>query len=92
MKYSVITINYNNSKGLRATIESVIQQSCDDFEYIVIDGGSDDGSIEVIKEYKDKISYWVSEKDRGKGSDRATGSNLSALSGFNRLLTRMWWV
>ena len=65
MKYSVITINYNNSKGLRATIESVIQQSCDDFEYIVIDGGSDDGSIEVIKEYKDIISYWVSEKDRG---------------------------
>ena len=65
MKYSVITINFNNSKGLLSTIKSVIGQTSHDFEYIVIDGGSDDGSLEIIKEYADKIDYWVSESDRG---------------------------
>ena len=65
MKYSVITINYNNEEGLRKTIKSVVGQSFTDFEYIVIDGGSTDGSVGVIKEYSDKINYWVSEPDRG---------------------------
>lgn len=50
-KFSIITINYNNKEGLRKTIESVVGQSFRDFEYIIIDGGSTDGSIEVIKEY-----------------------------------------
>lgn len=48
-KFSIITINYNNKEGLRKTIESVVGQSFRDFEYIIIDGGSTDGSIEVIK-------------------------------------------
>ena len=65
MRYSVITINYNNREGLRSTIESVLGQSCTDYEYIVIDGGSTDGSVDVIRESADKIAYWVSEKDRG---------------------------
>lgn len=65
MKLSVITINYNNRDGLRQTIESVVGQTFRDFEYIVIDGGSTDGSVDVIKEYADKIDYWVSEKDNG---------------------------
>lgn len=65
MRFSIITINYNNEKGLRKTIESVIQQKFLDYEYIVIDGGSTDGSIEVIKEFERHISYWVSEKDNG---------------------------
>ncbi len=65
MKVSVITINYNNASGLRKTIESVVNQTCKDYEYIIIDGGSTDGSIDVIKEYSDKITYWVSEKDNG---------------------------
>ena len=79
MKLSVITINYNNSDGLRKTIESVINQTYKDFEYIVIDGGSTDGSVDVIKEYADKIDYWVSEPDKGiynamnKGIDVAKG-------------------
>ena len=47
-KFSIITINYNNKEGLRKTIESVVGQSFRDFEYIIIDGGSTDGSIEVI--------------------------------------------
>ena len=50
-KFSIITINYNNKEGLRKTIESVVGQSFRDFEYIIIDGGSTDGSIEVIKEF-----------------------------------------
>ncbi len=65
MKYSIITINYNNREGLRKTIESVINQTYTDFEYIVIDGGSTDGSVEVIQQYADKIGYWVSEPDKG---------------------------
>ncbi len=65
MKYSIITINYNNREGLRKTIESVVNQSYRDFEYIVIDGGSTDGSREVIEEYAGHIDYWVSEPDKG---------------------------
>lgn len=64
-KLSIITINYNNRDGLRKTIESVVNQTWQDFEYIVIDGGSTDGSVEVIKEYADRIDYWVSEPDKG---------------------------
>jgi glycosyltransferase involved in cell wall biosynthesis len=62
---SIITINYNNSKGLEKTIESVVSQSCRDFEYIIIDGGSLDASVNVIKKFSDRINYWVSEKDTG---------------------------
>lgn len=64
-KLSIITINYNNRDGLRKTIESVVNQTWRDFEYIVIDGGSTDGSVEIIKEYADRIDYWVSEPDKG---------------------------
>lgn len=79
MKLSVITINYNNRDGLRKTIESVVNQTYMEFEYIVIDGGSTDGSVDVIKEYAEKIDYWVSEPDKGiynamnKGIDVAKG-------------------
>lgn len=65
MKFSIITINYNNCAGLRSTIESVVGQTCREFEYIVIDGGSTDGSLEVIKKYSEKIDYWISEPDSG---------------------------
>lgn len=79
MKISVITINYNNCSGLRRTIESVISQTNTYFEYIVIDGGSTDGSVNVIEEYADRISFWISESDNGcyhamnKGVGFATG-------------------
>lgn len=65
MKYSIITVNYNNKEGLRKTIESIIHQTYRDFEYIVIDGGSTDGSTDIIREYDKQITYWVSEKDNG---------------------------
>ena len=63
--YSIITINYNNELGLRRTIESVVRQTYEDYEYIIIDGGSTDGSVKIVQEYSDKIDCWVSEKDRG---------------------------
>ena len=78
-KLSIITINYNNCDGLLKTIKSIVNQTWKDFEYIVIDGGSTDGSVEVIKEYTDRINYWVSEPDKGiynalnKGVDVAKG-------------------
>ena len=65
MKLSIITINYNNRDGLQKTIESVVSQSFKDFEWIVIDGGSNDGSRELIERYAESISYWVSEPDNG---------------------------
>lgn len=86
MKYSIITINYNNRDGLRRTIESVVNQTCRDFEYIIIDGGSTDGSVEVIKEYADRIDYWVSEPDKGiynamnKGIRQAHGEYLNFMN------------
>lgn len=65
MKVSIITVNYNDKVGLESTICSVLKQDCREFEYIIIDGGSTDGSVEVIQNYKEKIDYWVSEKDNG---------------------------
>ncbi len=65
MKFSVITINYNNHVGLRRTIKSVVSQTYDNYEYIIIDGGSTDVSVNVINENSDKIDYWVSERDKG---------------------------
>lgn len=65
MKISIITVNYNDAVGLEGTVCSVISQKNDEYEYIIIDGGSTDGSVEVIKKYSDKIDYWISERDCG---------------------------
>lgn len=86
MKYSIITVSYNNCEGLRRTIESVIHQNFRDFEFIIIDGGSTDGSTDVLKAYDEHISYWVSEKDAGiynamnKGIKKATGDYLNFMN------------
>lgn len=86
MKYSIITINFNNREGLCKTIESVVSQSFKDYEYIIIDGGSTDGSVDVIKQYADKIDYWVSEPDKGiynamnKGILKAHGEYLNFMN------------
>ena len=87
MKYSIITVNYNNKEGLRETIESVIHQTFRDFEFIVIDGGSTDGSAEVLKAYNKVIDYWVSEHDGGiypgmnKGLRQAKGEYVNFMNG-----------
>jgi len=93
MKLSIITINRNNAEGLRKTIESVVSQTFTDFEYIIIDGASTDGSVDVINEYADRITYWVSEPDKGiynamnKGSLKASGEYLFFLNSGDWLCT-----
>ena len=93
MKLSIITINYNNKIGLNKTIKSVINQKENNFEYIVIDGGSNDGSKEIIEKHKDDIDYWVSEPDKGiynamnKGIKAAKGEYLLFINSGDSLYT-----
>ena len=83
---SIITINYNDKNGLKKTIASVLKQTYQDFEYIVIDGGSTDGSETIIKQYVEDFSYSVSEPDTGiynamnKGIKQAKGKYLQFLN------------
>jgi glycosyltransferase involved in cell wall biosynthesis len=62
---TIITVAFNAEKYLESTIKSVIDQNYKDTEYIIIDGGSTDGTLDIIKKYQDRIDYWVSETDRG---------------------------
>ncbi len=83
---SIVTVVLNNPQGLKATIDSVINQNFSNFEFIIIDGGSDDRTLNVIKRFDDKINYWLSEKDRGiydamnKGIDISRGSIIGILN------------
>ena len=92
MKLSIITVNLNNKDGLQKTIESVISQTYKDFEWIVIDGGSTDGSKELIEKHSNYISYWVSEPDKGiynamnKGIRAAKGEYLQFLNSGDFLM------
>ncbi len=76
---SIVTVVFNGGEFLEETILSVINQTYDNVEYIIIDGGSNDGTVDIIKKYEDKIDYWVSEKDGGiynamnKGIDVVNG-------------------
>lgn len=85
-KLSIITVNLNNAAGLQKTMESVFAQTFMDFEYIIIDGGSTDGSKELIENHANKFVYWVSEKDNGiynamnKGIVKAKGEYLLFLN------------
>lgn len=93
MKLSIITIGYNNRQGYLHTFKSVAMQSCRDFEYIVVDGASTDGSMELIREYAANgcITKWVSESDGGiydamnKGIAMATGEYMLFLNSGDTL-------
>lgn len=83
---SVLTVNLNNKSGLQKTIESVVNQDYADFEYIIIDGGSTDESIEIVEKYSSRIASWASEPDNGiyhamnKGIRKSTGEYLLFLN------------
>jgi glycosyltransferase involved in cell wall biosynthesis len=85
-KFSIITVNYNDKQGLQKTIESVIIQDFKDYEFIIIDGDSTDGSRDVIKNHGNAITKFISEPDKGiynamnKGIKMATGSYLLFLN------------
>lgn len=100
---SIITINRNNAEGLRATMQSVLTQDFDDYEYIIIDGASNDGSVDVIRdflavsEYAAKISYWISEPDSGiynamnKGIRHAKGEFVNMMNSGDTMLPEVLW-
>ena len=79
MKITVVTVVYNDKDGLQFTIPSVLNQTYNNIEYIIIDGGSTDGTVDVIRKYEKHLAYWCSEPDRGiydamnKGIGKATG-------------------
>ena len=86
MKISIITVVWNNVETIHNAINSVLQQTYENIEYIIIDGGSDDGTVEVIKSYGKKIDIFVSEKDEGlydamnKGIALASGDIIGILN------------
>lgn len=79
LKISIVTPSYNQGQFIEETIQSVINQNYENLEYIIIDGGSTDSTLEIIKKYENKLTFWVSEKDNGqthainKGFEMVTG-------------------
>lgn len=86
LKVSLVTVCFNSAATIRDTIESVLSQDYPSIEYIVIDGGSKDGTVEIVREYGDRIGVFVSEPDRGiydamnKGIQRASGDIVGLLN------------
>src|SRR5271169_2586773 len=83
---SIITPSYNQGRFLEATLRSVLEQGYARLEYLVIDGGSTDDSVDIIRRYEHRLAYWVSERDRGqvhainKGLERSTGEIVAFLN------------
>ncbi len=85
-KISIITPSYNQAEYLEKTILSILNQGYPNLEYIIIDGASTDGSVDIIKKYEDSLTYWISEKDNGlydalnKGFQKSTGDIMGWLN------------
>ncbi len=85
-KLTIITINFNHQQGLQRTIDSIIGQTFTDYEWIVVDGGSTDGSKQLLEQYKDRFAWWCSESDKGvynamnKGLAHATGEYVNFMN------------
>lgn len=92
VKISVITVTFNSEKTLERTIESIIHQGYDNLEYIIVDGGSTDGTLNIIKKYEKYITKWISEPDSGisnafnKGIKMATGEIIGIINSDDGLL------
>jgi glycosyltransferase involved in cell wall biosynthesis len=89
--FSIITVTYNASQWLEQTIRNVLSQSYSGIEYLIIDGGSTDGTIDIIKQYESGLSYWISEPDKGlydamnKGLEAAKGDYVWFINAGDRL-------
>lgn len=94
MKVSIITVTHNSAKYLQECIDSVVNQTYTNIEHIVIDGGSTDGTIDIIKLYNNHIAQWISEPDKGmydainKGMNLATGDLIGILNSDDVLASR----
>jgi len=90
---SVITVNYNDKVGLQGTVDSVLDQDFSDFEYIIIDGGSTDGSLDIIQSAEDRISHWSSGTDENiadafnKGIKAANGDYILLLNAGDEFIS-----
>jgi len=89
-RITVVTVTYNAASSLEQTIQSVLNLRYNNLEYIVIDGGSTDGTVDIIRQYASRIDFWVSEKDGGiydgmnKAIDRATGEWINFMNAGDR--------
>jgi len=96
-RISIVTPSFNQGQFIEGTIRSVLLQGYPNLEYIIIDGGSKDGSVEIIKRYEPWVSYWVSEPDRGqshalnKGFARSTGQVMGYLNSDDMLTPGALW-
>ncbi len=96
-KISLVTPSFNQARYIEATIRSVLDQDYPNLEYIVIDGGSTDGSVDIIRRYADRLAYWVSEPDGGqtpgliKGFARSTGEIMGWLCSDDVLVGKSLW-
>ena len=92
MKISIVTPSYNQAQFLEETIRSVIDQGYSELEYVIIDGGSADGSQEIIRKYQDYLHYWVSEPDKGhgdalnKGFEKTTGEIMAWINSDDKYM------
>lgn len=97
-KISIVTTNFNQGKYLEATILSVLSQNYPNLEYIIIDGGSTDSSVEIIKKYSDQLAYWVSEPDKGmydglqKGLAKTTGDIMAWINSDDMYLPNSFYT